>query len=626
MKLAVYDIETLSNLITFCFLDLESNKKREFVLYDSDTTDTIEPLYKFLSSLIKHKYHLVGFNNIDFDAQILEFVLDNYDDWNMNRESISTIISAIYNKAQSIINLPDDTRFKTLKPEYKLAIPQIDLFKQKHYNRPAKATSLKWLQFTMRYPHVEDMPIPHGTVVSQEDIAQVLKYNWNDVDSTAAFFNKIRFETDLRVTLSEKYKQNLLNAAEPKLARNIFAGLLAQRMDIPVNSLRDMRTHRSTIALKDLILPSIKFKNKSCLKLLDKIKAEVVNVNEKSEVDNHLIFAGMDVVAGVGGIHGCIKPGRYKSEGDWIIHDIDIVSFYPNLAIENKLKPAHLNEAFTEIYKNIFEERKKIPKTDPINYVYKIILNSTFGLSKQPDNYLYDPLFTYSITVNGQLVILMLVEQFLERVPGAVFYQMNTDGITIGYKKEHTPILTKICEGFYNYFKLSLEHAYYKEIVIRDVNNYFASYLDEKKEPKKKGIFETNFTWAGKQAIDYHKNPTFNVIALAIEAFILHATPFDEFIRNHRDVFDFFGGLKKKSNFELNLYSLVNDVARVEPQHKVTRFYVAKKGGKLLKEFNDGRRTAVHKDNELCIANTVDETTIPIIWDNINYNYYIRVE
>jgi len=53
------------------------------------------------------------------------------------------------------------------------------------------------------------------------------------------------------------------------------------------------------------------------------------------------------------------------------------VSFYPNLGIRNKWAPAHLpKEIFCKLYERFFEERKKIPKKDPKNYVYKIILNS----------------------------------------------------------------------------------------------------------------------------------------------------------------------------------------------------------------------------------------------------------
>ncbi len=59
-----------------------------------------------------------------------------------------------------------------------------------------------------------------------------------------------------------------------------------------------------------------------------------------------------------------------------IIMTSDVTSFYPNLAIRNKWAPAHLpEEEFCNLYEWFFEERKKIPKKDPKNYVYKIILN-----------------------------------------------------------------------------------------------------------------------------------------------------------------------------------------------------------------------------------------------------------
>ena len=81
-----------------------------------------------------------------------------------------------------------------------------------------------------------------------------------------------------------------------------------------------------------------------------------------------------------------------------IIMSSDVVSFYPNLGIRNKWAPAHLpQETFCQLYEWFFEERKKIPKKDPKNYVYKIILNSTYGLSNDENSFLYDPEFTMRI-------------------------------------------------------------------------------------------------------------------------------------------------------------------------------------------------------------------------------------
>jgi hypothetical protein len=90
-----------------------------------------------------------------------------------------------------------------------------------------------------------------------------------------------------------------------------------------------------------------------------------------------LSYKGVKTDFGLGGVHGAIKAGVYKSTKDTIIMTSDVISFYPNLAIRNGWSPAHLpQEDFCELYEWFFEERKKIPKKDPRNYVYKIILNS----------------------------------------------------------------------------------------------------------------------------------------------------------------------------------------------------------------------------------------------------------
>ena len=69
-KYTVYDIETLINCFTACFLDYETKKKKSFVLFDSE--EQFWELYRFLRQIRKHQYYLVGFNNIAFDAQIID--------------------------------------------------------------------------------------------------------------------------------------------------------------------------------------------------------------------------------------------------------------------------------------------------------------------------------------------------------------------------------------------------------------------------------------------------------------------------------------------------------------------------------------------------------------------------
>ena len=63
-RYVVYDIETLCNCLTFCFLDFETKKKKSFVLFDN--IGEFNNLIIFLKRLKNHKYYLVGFNNCDF--------------------------------------------------------------------------------------------------------------------------------------------------------------------------------------------------------------------------------------------------------------------------------------------------------------------------------------------------------------------------------------------------------------------------------------------------------------------------------------------------------------------------------------------------------------------------------
>ena len=115
--------------------------------------------------------------------QILQYIFENKYSQNLSEDEIT---HKIYLKAQEIIRQQNnDEKFNNLIPEWKQFFPQIDLFKQKHYDGTAKrGTSLKWIEFTTRFDNIEEMPIHHNTLISDSDIPFILEYNWNDVKAT----------------------------------------------------------------------------------------------------------------------------------------------------------------------------------------------------------------------------------------------------------------------------------------------------------------------------------------------------------------------------------------------------------------------------------------------------------
>lgn len=397
-------------------MDFETGKTKVFVIH-AFRNDLIS-LMKFLRELYKKGYTLIGFNCNGYDSQLVEYIAQNYDQLRglidrYGEPDGDKVARAIYEKSQWVIGLPEDLRWKSLIPEWKLTIPHIDIYRQKHYDGKGKRCSLKWLEFTMRFPNIESMPIQHYQEISDwTEIDQILSYNLNDVAATKRSFEINKFETDLRMKLSEHYNLNLLNASEPRLGREIFGHIMADKMDMEYRDLKEMRTFRSRLHGSDLIFPYVKF-NDPILKGIQEFyenldfnpyKFEENNYGIK-EVQKKFRFGNLpEVVTGLGGLHACANPGVYEINEEWVILDIDGKSYYPNLGIKNRLFPEHLQEIFCDIYEDLYNQRTIIPKEDPVNYAYKIILNCVYGQSKEVNNFFHDPKYAFTITINGQLL------------------------------------------------------------------------------------------------------------------------------------------------------------------------------------------------------------------------------
>lgn len=609
----------------------DSDKSSAFVIHES--RNDLVALMGFLRQIYKKGYTLVGFNCNNYDNQLIEFLAKHYNQFCYLKGD--KITEALYHKSQSIIALEPGERWNKLVHEWQFTIPHIDIFKQKHYDGKQKHCSLKWLEFTMRMDNIKSMPIPHhARVETKQQIKQILEYNYNDVLATKKLFIQNKFETDLRTKLSEKYDLPLMNASEPKLAREIFGHLLADKMGVEYRELRDWRSERDWIKTKDIIFPYIKFKDPMLNGALDFFKGlEFCPSNFKNNSYNlqkvlkTFKYANLpEVVIGLGGLHACVKPGIYEAGPNWEIRDLDGKSFYPNIGIKNRLYPEHLSEDFCDIYEHLYEERKVIPKIDPVNYVYKIILNGTYGQSKEPHNFFFDPKYTFSITVNGQLLLLKLAEILKSRVPGIVFYQFNTDGITVGYDPKHRKLVEEGMKLWEKNSRIELEDKFYQKMVIMDVNNYLA--VDTKGKTKRKGLFAYSLDREDNE-LDYHKNPSALIIPKALEKFFLNDVPVEKTIHECDDIYDFCIGVKIKRDFDLVKFVYNQDKSLIEEEvihEQVCRFFVSKEYTSLKKRYQAGSKKKgqnvelVAKHN-VTLFNLYEKKKMEDY--KINYQYYI---
>lgn len=607
-KLVVYDIETGINYIIFCFYDIATTKKTSFVFYDD--IESITKLYAFLKNCASHGYSFIGYNVLSFDSQILQYFLDTFHV--LYEGGLNYTIDSLYKKAQSLIISRNP--FELIR-EDELTIPHIDLFIQLGYDKPSKMTSLKWVEFSLRRKNIKEMPYNHDYNVSDSELKEVIDYCWEDVDATLDLFEHSKNETVLRLNLSQKYNLNLINASETKISKDIFAQSFCKELQITNKELRELKTYRQSIKLKDIIFDYISFFTEELKNILENVKQVIIDDENKS-FSKSFTYHNLPIDIGLGGIHGCVPSGVYTHEEDESIVDLDVTSMYPQIAIQNGLTPEHLGDVFTKVYTNMFNERQKYPKSDPSNYVLKICLNSVYGLSSEPNSFFFDRKYTFATTVNGQMMLLMFAEALRLGIGEEIkFLQFNTDGITFIIKKNKEEKLQKIISWWENTTRLKLERAEYKQMIIRDVNNYIAEYSNGKL--KQKGIFEID--------MPIHKNTSMLVVSKALtEHFINNKEP-EDYIRNNNDIFDFCIGIKKKSNFKINLLQIFDSSKLITEQQKVCRFIVANrnpKSGKLFKDFNDGKKVGV-------MINTFSEP-LDTITDketknyDINYDFYIR--
>jgi len=418
-------------------------------------------------------------------------------------------------------------------------------------------------------------------------------------------------------------------------------------LNIQKRDLRQMRTRRDSIKISDIILPYIKFTSPEFQTLHERFKSlEVDGSKLKGNFKYSVNYKNVKTDFGLGGVHGAASKGVYESDDDMVIMSSDVTSFYPNLAIRNKFSPGHFpKEEFCNQYEWFFDERKKIPKSNPMNYVYKIILNSTFGLSNDENSFFYDPELCLKITINGQLTLMMLYEQIMERIPNAIPLLHNTDGVETIIPREHIDLYMQICEEWEKTTNLELEHDEYQKLVLSDVNNYIGvnNFVEvditkwrEIKQSQPHYVFKVDndkFSFAPvklKGRFDFHdlqlhKNKSKLVIPKAIyEYFVNNVLPHD-YLDTNKNILDYCIGGKSKGDWKQVARSIEGGVLKEEDLQKINRYFISKSGVKITKvNKKDGREIQLEAGRWL--QTVYNDMKVEPKWENYNINkvYYLQ--
>ena len=602
----VFDIETYPNVFTLAVEHAEAPLHWMFEI--SDLRNDSRQIIEFLQFLKETDSRMVGFNNLGFDYPVIHTLI------RMGQSDANTL----YQKAMAIINSQDEDSSKWMhmvKPSDQF-VQQIDLFKIHHFDNRARSTSLKVLEFNMRSDSIEDLPFPVGTVLTREQIEVLKSYNKHDVAQTKAFYHHTLDMIHFREELTRKYARDFMNHNDTKIGKDYFTMKLEEAgvacYDFGPKGRTPRQTKRPVIHLKDAILPWINFEHPEFNRVMNWLKAQTITETKGVFTDLTATVNGFTFVFGLGGIHGSVESEVIESDGEYVIVDLDVTSYYPNLAITNGFHPAHLGKEFVSIYKYLFEQRKSYPKKSAESAMLKLALNGVYGDSNNQFSVFYDPLFTMSITLNGQLLLCLLAEGLMH-IPGLRLIQVNTDGLTVRVPRSHKMLVDLARAAWQSRTGLNLEEAVYKAMMVRDVNNYIGVF--ENGSTKRKGAYEYKMGW--------HQNAGGLVIAKVAEKVLVEGAPIRETVEQWPDIMDFMLRTKVPRSSHL---AIEWDNQQPQKIQNITRYYISEGGGRLfkymppLKGKTEWRKIGVESGWGVQVCNDIgDAGKSPV-----DFDYYVR--
>lgn len=227
-----------------------------------------------------------------------------------------------------------------------------------------------------------------------------------------------------------------------------------------------------------------------------------------------VMIAGVEHTLAWGGLHGAIK--KYYGEGIYLM--ADVTAYYPSL--QERYKFGYRNMGNPENFEKIHGENLRMKATgDKVARLpYKIADNAISGQLKDQFSPLYDPRENNAITVNGQLLLVDLIEKLEPHIER--FIQSNTDGILIKLKSiDDYDLIDDIVWEWEKRTGMRMGFDIYTKVFQKDVNNYLLVAPDGK--TKTKGAYTKSLN-----SVDYD----LPIINKAMVDYMVNGTPVEKTI------------------------------------------------------------------------------------------------
>ena len=381
----------------------------------------------------------IGYNSRGYDQYILKGILCGFDPYKISKHIIQDkkngySFSRLFNK-----------------------------FPLNNYDVGSKLHGLKQLEGFMGNDIREtEVPFDIDRKLTAGELDQTIFYCRHDVEQTIEVFLQKKSDFDAHLDIIKTFKLPLSYIGKTK-AQLTAAALGCER-----------QSHDDEWEIS--FVPTIKLNKYKYI--WDWFKdSENYKHGEKLDVE----VCGVPHTFGLGGLHGAPDKPIYRK--GLIIH-VDVTSYYPSLMIEYDLLSRNVKDK--SVFKQVYDKRVALKKAGKKKEQapYKIILNSTFGITNDPYSLAYDPRRNHEVCINGQLLLLDL----LEKLDGhCEVIQSNTDGliIMIPDTDEAFNKIDDICYEWEHRTGMGLGFDVINEIWQGDVNNYVFEFAERDKKTGK---------------------------------------------------------------------------------------------------------------------------------------------
>ncbi len=617
------------------------------------------------------RYDVFGYNNQAYDDMLFKAFMMYFNRFDNTKQ----LITKLKEVSDKIISLQDDKdafwkdRELDLIRKYPLPWATVDLFKVYALNssgvnidkdtgeRKKFGKSLKQVSINLKWHNLLDFKLPpiddeEGDVYRKKDtyrgmtneqlnhlitndfdryilpkyVEPMLHYNKNDVYLVCEIARQKPDEIKLRYSLGAAFNLNLLCAARSTIADKLLYKFYSERSGLSVDKFKDLRTQRTALSFNKIIFPHICFKTKQLQDLLKDMKKVVIYRTNKDAFEKVIQFYGTTYTIATGGLHSQDRPAVLTSNDKYTYVHYDISSFYPSVMVAYNIAPKHLNNnVFVKMVDYFRLTRIKCKHTkDEDGLVVagvhnklaaealKIVINAIYGKFGFEMFFLFDRFAQMQVTINGQLMVMMVVEAL--ELDGIHVVSANTDGIIVKLPKNKEEDFKRITDDWCAQNKLGADSERYKLFVTRDINNYFDIQSNDKVEYKG-GLDPKQYLK------DLKKGYDMPVVAKAVFEYFAHGTPVMETLRNHKDILDFCKTQNVGKQFEVVYQKVENGkVIDIHSQRHV-RFYVSTKGVIIMKEnVNSNQSSVLASGKPVIILNKLDDKDISL--RNIDYKYY----